>query len=302
MPESFKNWDDVRIFLTYLRNGTVAGAADELRISAPTVSRRITALQESLGFPLLNKSSQGLELAKTAQSLVEIWREAEQLLQHAPSLAARMETSQQVELRFSTTPAIATGLIFPHLRRYLDRWPNVILDVDTSIRLVDIGSGQGDVALRFVEPDRGAVLRQRIGTLSFNVYASEEVLPDGFVCAESWHDITELRLRAITWSPGASVSMPQQKLQKALGGQRSGISITEYSGLLDAVQNGIGVGILPDVVGKNLQGVRAVATSDMVGEMPLWLVTADRLAGYPHVSDFRKFVRQVVQEETSIDG
>lgn len=293
------SWDDVRVFLAYLRNGTLANTAEELKISAPTISRRMNALQEALGFPLLNRATHGLELSERAQPLVDIWQDAARLIENAPALTERMRGAPQIELRFSTTPALATALIFPNLKAYIERWPNVILDIDTSVRVVDIGAGQGDVALRFVEPERGAVIRQRVGTVSFNVYCAEAILPDGFAPTPDWGSLARTGIRAVTWAPGASVSMPQQKLREVLGVHRPGLSITEYSGLLEAVRNGLGAGILPDIVGTKLPGVRPMMTPGAVGDMPLWLVTADRLAGYRHVAEFRDFLRGMIEKETA---
>jgi DNA-binding transcriptional LysR family regulator len=244
------------------------------------------------------RSPQGLELTESAQTIVEVWQDAEKLLMHAPDLAERMHDTQKIELRFSTTPALATALIFPNIQSYIERWPHVMLDIDTSVRLVDIGAGQGDIALRFVEPKRGAVTRQRIGSVSFNVFCAEALLPDGFETSNEWSTISSMGLTAITWSPGTSVSMPQQILRDTLGVRRTGISITEFSGLIDGIQNGLGAGILPDIVGRRLTGVRPIMARGMVSDMPLWLVIADRLAGYRHVREFRDFIRQTVRSES----
>lgn len=293
------NWDDIRFFLEYLRSGSVSAAAGKLNVSAPTVSRRINALQQQLGYPLLDRSGQSLELHENAEQLIEIWSEAERLLIYGPELADRMRDRQTLELRFSTTPALATALIFPNLPKFLDRWPNMMLDVDTSVKTIDIGAGQGDVALRFVEPERGAVVRQRVGTVSFSVYCASRILPDGFSPVSDWQPLAQTALRAITWSAGTSISMPQQKLNDVLGERRSGLSITEFSGLVEAISNGLGAGILPDLVGMRLPGAVPITQADLVGNMPLWLVTADRLVGYRHISDFREFVRKTVKKETA---
>ncbi|MGQ0710024.1 MAG: LysR family transcriptional regulator [Rhodoferax sp.] len=292
-------WDDIRVFLEYIRSGSVANTARELGISAPTVSRRITALQEAVGVPLLQRTGQGLDVAQGAQTLIEVWQDAERLLVNAPALVSRLSNAQSIHLRFSTTPALATALVFPNLYSYMDRWPNVRLDVDTSVRMVDIGAGQGDIALRYVEPDRGAVVRQRVGALSFNVYCAAAILPDNFRPASSWDELSKSGIRAVTWAASASVSMPQYKLREVLGAQRSSISISEYSGLVDAICNGIGAGILPDVVGRRLAHVVPIVAPGVVSDMPLWLVTAERLVGYRHVMEFRDFLREVVQRETA---
>jgi DNA-binding transcriptional LysR family regulator len=299
MLERNVNWDDIRVFLEYVRSGSVANAAKKLKISAPTVSRRIAALHESLGFPLFQRSAQGLNVSESARTLIEVWQDAERLLVNGPALASRMSDLQQIELRFSTTPALATALIFPNLHVYMDRWPNVRLDIDTSFRTVDIGAGQGDIALRYVEPDQGMVTRQRVGELHFNVYCARSILPDNFVPVGNWEGLSHTGIRAVTWALGASVSMPQYKLREVLGAKRSGISISEYSGLVEAICNGIGAGILPDVVGRRLPDVVPIMLPGVVVDMPLWLVTATRLSGYRHIVEFRDFLREVIQQETT---
>lgn len=100
-----------------------------------------------------------------------------------------------------------------------------MLDVDTSVCVVDIGAGQGDVALRYVEPERGAVVRQRVGTVSFNVYCTKTLLPDGFSPLAEWADLARMGVRAVTWALSANVIMPKQKLRDIRGKNRTGISI-----------------------------------------------------------------------------
>ena len=43
------NWDDLRVFLTLAREGTLTTAAKALGVSHPTVSRRVQALEQQIG-------------------------------------------------------------------------------------------------------------------------------------------------------------------------------------------------------------------------------------------------------------
>ncbi len=67
------NWDDIKFFLEYLGCGSVNATAERLKVSAPTVSRRINPLQQQVGYPLLNRTGQSLELYSNAEKLIEIW-------------------------------------------------------------------------------------------------------------------------------------------------------------------------------------------------------------------------------------
>ena len=49
------NWDDLKLFLAVSRCGTISGAAKQFNVQHSTVSRRIKALEESLGVSLLRR-------------------------------------------------------------------------------------------------------------------------------------------------------------------------------------------------------------------------------------------------------
>src|SRR4029453_14484907 len=50
------NWDDLRVVLAVAENGTISGAAAVLRISHPTLSRRLRQIEERLGVRLFERT------------------------------------------------------------------------------------------------------------------------------------------------------------------------------------------------------------------------------------------------------
>ena len=49
------NWDDLRIFLSLAREGTLTTAAKTLGVSHPTVARRVQALERQIGARLFDR-------------------------------------------------------------------------------------------------------------------------------------------------------------------------------------------------------------------------------------------------------
>src|SRR6185369_8489810 len=49
------NWDDLRVFLTLAREGTLTTAAKALGVSHPTVARRVQALERQIGARLFDR-------------------------------------------------------------------------------------------------------------------------------------------------------------------------------------------------------------------------------------------------------
>ena len=64
------NWDDLRVFLTLAREGTLTTAAKALGVSHPTVARRVQALEKQIGARLFERNSRGVALTAAGQAFV----------------------------------------------------------------------------------------------------------------------------------------------------------------------------------------------------------------------------------------
>lgn len=65
------SWDDLQLFWEVAREGGLSGAAARTGISAPTIGRRMLALERTLGRTLFRRSKAGYELAHDGGVLLE---------------------------------------------------------------------------------------------------------------------------------------------------------------------------------------------------------------------------------------
>ena len=79
---------ELEAFLAVVRCGTVSGAAQQLFITQPALSRRLGVLEEELGYPLLQRgrgrrsvelTAQGRAFVPVAEKWLAIWQEAKDL-------------------------------------------------------------------------------------------------------------------------------------------------------------------------------------------------------------------------------
>ena len=61
MMSSRLNWDDLRLVLVLAEAGTLSAAAMALRLSHPTLSKRLRALEDGLGVRLFDRLPSGLQ-------------------------------------------------------------------------------------------------------------------------------------------------------------------------------------------------------------------------------------------------
>lgn len=64
-------WSDLRHFLAVARGGSTLAAARALRVSQPTVVRRIAALEEALGISLFERRPSGYTLTEAGEALLD---------------------------------------------------------------------------------------------------------------------------------------------------------------------------------------------------------------------------------------
>jgi len=85
-------WSDVRIFLAVARAGTLGGAARALRLSHPTVGRRLRALEEATGQTLFQRTADGFVLTEEGSAIVAL---AEQMEEGALAMERRLAGQEQ---------------------------------------------------------------------------------------------------------------------------------------------------------------------------------------------------------------
>jgi len=138
--------DALRAFEAAARLGSFERAADELNVSASAVGKRIAALEELLGTPLLTRGARPLALSATGKEYLAQVGAALGLLAAVP---LHRRSAQQVErLRVSTPPTFARQILVPHLEDFTVAHPQVELEVVLSIPFLDAPGSDADVLVR----------------------------------------------------------------------------------------------------------------------------------------------------------
>jgi LysR family glycine cleavage system transcriptional activator len=146
--------------LDFLRGFEAAGrhlsftrAAQELFVTQSALSRQVQALEEALGVDLFVRRHRALALTPAG---VAFHRDVTAAL---AALAAAAQTARGVAhapgLTLSTTVSFASLWVIPRLPAFRARHPDVEVYVSADDRLIDLGRGDVDVAVRYL-PDAKA--------------------------------------------------------------------------------------------------------------------------------------------------
>src|SRR5690349_9288538 len=148
-------------FVRVVENGSFSGAAKQLNVGQPAVSKTIAQLEDRLQVRLLLRSTHGLTPTEAGQRFYERARRAIEEANEAEFEARGAGASLSGRLRVSAATTFARLHVVPHLPAFLKANPDLEIDVILDDRVIDLVAEGVDMALRMGElPDSAAVARK----------------------------------------------------------------------------------------------------------------------------------------------
>lgn len=275
------DWNDLRYFLAVAREGSTLAAGRALRVSQTTVARRISALEGAVGFPLFEKRQAGYVLTPAGEALVERAGAVERSVAGLEEAAAGHARDVSGKVRVTSEEIYALGLLSPLLRDLHDRHPDIVIELDNSQKVIDLGSGAADIALRSSSKTQPAgLVGRRLCVDDWTLYCSRDYAQRNGVPAS----VEDLRKHAIVGGGGGNLWRHYQAWLRDLGlEEQVAMHHASSTGLLTAVRSGFGVAVLPCVVAdSDPELIRCIAPREEHGRV-LWLLTHERVRHTPRV-------------------
>ncbi|OLP61420.1 hypothetical protein BJF93_00310 [Xaviernesmea oryzae] len=164
-------WDDFRLFLAVAREGALSLAAQRTGLSAPTIGRRMLALERALGRTLFQRSQQGYRLAP----------DGEALLSHVAAMQAAAERIESWRQEAFSTP-IVTLAADGWLARFMADHVETLRGATEEFRLccrsahegIDLAYRAIDITLLPAPPVAGNVAVRRLGLMRYALYGRHD--------------------------------------------------------------------------------------------------------------------------------
>jgi DNA-binding transcriptional LysR family regulator len=148
-------------FVRVVENGSFSGAARQLNVGQPAVSKTIAQLEDRLQVRLLLRSTHGLTPTEAGQRFYERAHRAIEEINEAELEARGAGAGLSGRLRVSAATTFARLHVVPHLPAFLKANPDLEIDVILDDRVIDLVAEGVDMALRMGElPDSAAVARK----------------------------------------------------------------------------------------------------------------------------------------------
>ncbi|KXV21212.1 LysR family transcriptional regulator [Gluconobacter japonicus] len=136
------------VFARVAESGSFASAARSLGLSAPTVSKVIARLEHRLKTTLFQRSARHLSLTAAGVACLE---RARRMLSDGEWLEAELRegsVSPRGTIRLAVPMGFGLDILGPVLPAFLEKYPDISMEIDLDDRTVDLLGGRFEAAVR----------------------------------------------------------------------------------------------------------------------------------------------------------
>ncbi|WP_192362533.1 LysR substrate-binding domain-containing protein [Mesorhizobium mediterraneum] len=280
----------LRAVETVARLGSLAAAAGELNVSASAVSQQIKRTEKQLGQTLFERTASGLVLTEFGTVFTARLGAGFRELAQAVALA---DEASECTLVVSVAPAFASKWLLPRLSRHFTRHPNVLLRIDASGRIADLGHSDIDIGIRMgdgkwpgvraelllaqeVFPVCAPSIAARLKSIQDLAQTCAITDERSMISWDSWFEAAGVK--PVTFLKGARFTDPMLCLESAIAGH--GVMLAWQLLTADALADGRLVAPF---------GVRADSG------LGYWLVTSASMSESRKVRDFKAWIREEIE-------
>lgn len=166
----------LEVFVEVVRKNGFARAADALETSPANVTRYVRDLESHLGTRLLNRSSQKMSLTESGEALFERAKTILDEVAEAEAIASSATMQPRGLLRINAPLSFGILHLAPLWPQFLQRYPEVELDIALVDRVVDIVEEGYDLAIRISRTGSTSYAARKLATSHNIVCASPAYL------------------------------------------------------------------------------------------------------------------------------
>ena len=253
----------IRVFRQAAELGSFAAAARQLRLSPAAVSKNVGELESHLNVRLFNRTTRRMSLTEAGALYYERISVVLDELAQADDAVGAMRATPRGLLRVSAPLTLSLVCLSAEIPKFLDRYPEVSLDLQLDDRRIDIVREGFDVALRGSDKlEDSSLIARKLMTLD-HVLCSAPAYFERFGTPTSPVELADHRCvqfslsgHATRWDfcrEGRTVNVP-------INGQ---YSVTSSFAVRDALRCGYGLSLITRIyVEEDLKQGRLVTVLD----------------------------------------
>lgn len=149
MPFRRSDFADLIYFLEIAKHRNFRKAGLELGVSASALSHALRGLEARLGVRLFNRTSRSVALTAAGEALQAAVLQPFDQIGEALEVVNRYRDAPMGRVRLSVPNDAADHLVAPVMGAFIDRYPDVEIEISVSNRLIDVIDNGFDAGIRY---------------------------------------------------------------------------------------------------------------------------------------------------------
>jgi DNA-binding transcriptional LysR family regulator len=241
--------DDITTFVAVVRGQSLSSAGRKLGLPKSTVSRRLMRLEQDVRARLLHRDARKVTLTPAGRRFFDAVAGAVDSIDTALTSLDQTTKEPRGSLRITAPIDLGRMLLSPMLVAFLERYPEISLDVAFTNRVVDLVQEGFDLAVRAGKQGASTLIARQLceSELQLAVASAQESRFQD-------EDIRSLERQAFVLHQAAryaqTVSLQRQGTKRSKSVElhvHGRLNVDDYAGLAELVAAGHGVGVLPAV-------------------------------------------------------
>ncbi|MEK9685285.1 MAG: LysR family transcriptional regulator [Rhodospirillaceae bacterium] len=289
----------MRVFHAVAEAGSFTHAGDRLNLTQSSISRQISALENSLGVPLFHRHARGLSLTEQGETL---YRTAQDLVTRVNDAEAAIGESMarpRGPLRITTSVAFGTMWLTERLNEFVEMYPEIELSLIVREDQLNLSMRQADVAIRLERPEQPDLIQRPLFTLKHAAYASPNYLERRGM-PHSLDDLDNHKLLAYDETYYSTITKVNWLLYEGLphGRERQSIlRVNNIYGIFRACAAGMGIASLPDYMTGLTSGLVPVLPEYEGPQFQAYFVYPEEMRNSRRIAVLRDFLLGKIQND-----
>lgn len=143
--------EELQAFVTIVDSGSIVMAAERLEQTASGLSRALQRLESKLNVTLLERTTRKLKLTQEGQLFLTKARRILNELAEAEDSLLKSDKEISGLIRIDSATPFVLHVIVPLMQEFMQKHPNIQIELNNHDQVIDLLEHQTDVAIRFGE-------------------------------------------------------------------------------------------------------------------------------------------------------
>lgn len=288
------DWNALRDFRVIVDEGSLTKAAAKIGITQPTLSRRLSDLEEQLGVTLLLRSTRRLQLTRAGERILDHAKAMFGEARSISDLAHGSVSSLDGLVRISVTEGLGITWLAGQMAAFRRQYPGIKVELVVSNQFCDLHAREADIAIRLARPTQIGLITRKVADFRFALYASTRYV-DAHGIPNTTEDLQHHHGIGLMGTTPTAIW-----LREIFGESRIVFWSNTLLALRGAVRAGIGIGPVFCFLGDQDAALVPILPASAAVTKEVWLTCTEEMRGNAGIRAAYDYLGNLLNENRHI--